>query len=69
MRSLLPRPRGAIRVWWLWKPVTMPSGRSFSAAAVNESAKLFQPSVRATFGGLARMIDLLPMIWFRSIAF
>ena len=47
----------------------MPSGRSFSTTAVICAANPFQPSTPVTFGGLAMMMDVLPMMRFSSIAF
>ena len=47
----------------------MPSGRSWSAAAVSCAASCSQPARPVTLPGLAMMMFLLPMIWFSSIAF
>ena len=44
-------PRGRHSTWWLWNPVAIPSGRSFSCAAVNVAAKAFQPSTSTILPG------------------
>ena len=53
---------GRHSIWWLWKPVAILCGRSFSAAAVSESANAFQPSAPDALPALATMMYVLPMI-------